>query len=56
MLEKEFRFQVIFTSNILLLRVFPGYLNLKLKFFTEQIQNPRYIKNSVNIPYENLAY
>ena len=30
-LEKEFRFQVIFTSNVILLfRVSPGYLNLSL--------------------------
>ena len=36
---KEFRFQVIYTSNILLYRVSPGYLNLKLKLLPEQIQN-----------------
>ena len=36
---KEFRFQVIYTSNMLLYRVSPGYLNLKLKQLSAQIQN-----------------
>ena len=36
-LEKEFRFQVMYNSNILLFRVSPGYFNLKLKLLPEQI-------------------
>ena len=50
-------------KNILFFRVSPWYLNLKVfkvvsRIYSElrHIQDPRHIKNAVNIPCEHLAY
>ena len=69
-LEKEFRFQVICALRIyLIFQSFPWIFEFKVLFRVVifrvvsrtdselwHIQNPRYIKNLVNIPCENLAY
>ena len=41
-LEKEFRFQVIYTSNILLYRASPGYLDLKLNCLQSRFRTLAY--------------
>ena len=62
-LEKEFRFQVIYTADIPYCLEFPldiFFSNFKVVSRIESKlrhnQNPRYIKNDFNIPCETLAY
>ena len=63
-LEKEFRFQVIYTPNITYSLEFSfdvlisSYFKVVSRTDSElwHIQNPRYIKNPFNMPCETLAY
>ena len=49
-LEKEFRFQVIYTPNISLEFFLIFEFKVISKLFPEHIENPRYIKNPFNMP------